>query len=508
LTTNFKTTWVIVSVVTSANVSSDQITKDRDQANRFMGADVAEMLFFKSALSSSTRQAVETYLGNKYNISLAQMAPVASNVLVNGTLDVGNTATGTYVYTDANSDLEGTSTFKWYRSNDALGTGKTAIGGATSTSYALVAADDAKYLSFEVTPVALTGTSPGTAAESPLRGPVNQVHSAWSQASVGSLQGGLVIGGTAVIMGTGSTRQLVSRKLSNGTTNWSYSTPNGDCGNPTLSWDSPVSKIVAATGNYVVGVQDNGGTYTELFTPQNLSATLGTPYISPEDTSFYVVCSNTLTRRSLRTGLPMWTATFTNGNTSADIVVYSDNIYAATTVGTVDKGDAVDFTPLSTYALSGSPAITLPLMVMNDTLYVTPNTSELYAINAVNMTTLVWKATLGAVNSAPAINEYTSANIYVAAGTTIQKVVAGSVVWTYDAGATITAGPVPTNGVVYFGTSGKYYAVRDNGGTGSLISQWPYVSVTGNTIGPCIDISNNRVIFGSAGGNLDAFPLQ
>ena len=104
-------------------------------------------------------------IGN-FTITGSNTAPTASNVSISGTAQVGQTLTGSYDYSDANGDLQGTSTFKWYRFDDAGGTNETEISGATSTTYSLVEADLGKYISFEVTPVALTGTSPGSAAES------------------------------------------------------------------------------------------------------------------------------------------------------------------------------------------------------------------------------------------------------------------------------------------------------------------------------------------------------
>ena len=91
-------------------------------------------------------------------------APTASNVSISGTFALGEQLTGNYTYADDDSDAESGSTFKWYRSDDALGTGKVAIAGATAQTYTLVADDDGKYISFEVTPN--DGTEAGTPVES------------------------------------------------------------------------------------------------------------------------------------------------------------------------------------------------------------------------------------------------------------------------------------------------------------------------------------------------------
>ncbi|KOF01761.1 hypothetical protein OB69_15550 [Roseivirga seohaensis subsp. aquiponti] len=90
--------------------------------------------------------------------------PVASNVAFTGTLEVGQQLTGTYNFSDPQSDAESGSTFKWYRADDASGTNKAAIAGATNTTYTLVTADAGKFISFEVTPS--DGTNTGDAVES------------------------------------------------------------------------------------------------------------------------------------------------------------------------------------------------------------------------------------------------------------------------------------------------------------------------------------------------------
>lgn len=90
--------------------------------------------------------------------------PVASSVAISGTLNVGQTLTGSYTYTDADSDAQGTSTYQWYRADDASGTNGVAISGATNATYTLTAADNGKHVRFGVTPVAATGTSPGAQA--------------------------------------------------------------------------------------------------------------------------------------------------------------------------------------------------------------------------------------------------------------------------------------------------------------------------------------------------------
>lgn len=90
--------------------------------------------------------------------------PVATNIAVGGTTEVGQQLNLTYSYFDAQNDPEGTTTFQWYRADNATGTNKAAISGANGLSYVPVAADLGKYLTAGVTPVAQSGPSTGPEA--------------------------------------------------------------------------------------------------------------------------------------------------------------------------------------------------------------------------------------------------------------------------------------------------------------------------------------------------------
>ena len=81
------------------------------------------------------------------------VAPVASAVSISGTAQFNQLLTGNYTYSDANGDAQGASTFRWLRN------GTTVVG--TNQTYTTVSADVGQTLTFEVTPVALTGVSPG-----------------------------------------------------------------------------------------------------------------------------------------------------------------------------------------------------------------------------------------------------------------------------------------------------------------------------------------------------------
>ena len=90
-------------------------------------------------------------------------APMASSVSItdnNGySAVVGDTLTGDYTYEDVESDVEGISTFRWFANGGV-------ISDAILSSYTLEPDDSGKIITFEVIPVAVTGTMTGNAVRS------------------------------------------------------------------------------------------------------------------------------------------------------------------------------------------------------------------------------------------------------------------------------------------------------------------------------------------------------
>jgi Leucine-rich repeat (LRR) protein/sugar lactone lactonase YvrE len=114
------------------------------------------------------------YIADKNNYRIRKVvfnaAPVANNVSISlnptgtPTFKVGEILQGNYTYSDIENDLEDISIFQWYTAIDTTcTTEKTALSGATSQTYTLTSSEIDKYLCFEVTPVAASGASPGTA---------------------------------------------------------------------------------------------------------------------------------------------------------------------------------------------------------------------------------------------------------------------------------------------------------------------------------------------------------
>jgi hypothetical protein len=105
----------------------------------------------------------------------ASPAPtVTTNRTFSGHPYIDGQVTADYIYSDVDGDPEGASAFQWHRcsSGGATPAGCTPITGATTQTYVAQQADVGMYLACEVTPVALTGTSPGVAALSEGFGPI------------------------------------------------------------------------------------------------------------------------------------------------------------------------------------------------------------------------------------------------------------------------------------------------------------------------------------------------
>jgi hypothetical protein len=191
-------------------------------------------------------------------IGPANSAPVANNVSISGTTEIGQTLTGSYNYFDADGDAEGVSTFRWLRDGGA-------IGGATGTTYTLVGADDGAMISFEVTPVAQTGVSPGTPVSSSAVGPVTPTNTA-------------PVANNVAISGTEEVGQTL-------TGSYNYFDADGDTeSGTTFRWLRGATPSGGATGtSYTLVGADEGNTIRFEVTPragsgvQNGVPTLSSP---------------------------------------------------------------------------------------------------------------------------------------------------------------------------------------------------------------------------------------
>jgi uncharacterized protein (TIGR02145 family) len=133
-------------------------------------------------LTSSTTYHVRAYainsvgagFGEVVDFTTGNAAPVVSGVEITGTIQANMEVKASYIYADAESDVQSGTTFQWYRANDGAKAGAAPIAGATSVTYTIQDADESKYIWVVVIPKAATGTTTGEEVESALKGPVGQ----------------------------------------------------------------------------------------------------------------------------------------------------------------------------------------------------------------------------------------------------------------------------------------------------------------------------------------------
>ena len=94
-------------------------------------------------------------------IAVGNVAPLAVNVAISGSTQVGKKLTARYTYSDIDNDPQGKSTIKWYRADSAKGKNKKVITGATKLTYTITEKDKGKFIIFEIIPKAKTGTIKG-----------------------------------------------------------------------------------------------------------------------------------------------------------------------------------------------------------------------------------------------------------------------------------------------------------------------------------------------------------
>jgi hypothetical protein len=189
-------------------------------------------------------------------VDISGVGPKATNLTVTGSMVVGQTLTGMYIFEDLENDPEGASTFKWYRADNAEGTiGKTLIAGATAATYTLVGVDQGKYNVFEVTPVSLTG-APDTGA------PASQVSATTIVGRAPYVANMRITGrptvGSTVTFEYDYTDQDGDQE---GATEFDWCRSDGTCG-------------LSSARTYVITAEDVGHTLGGRITPK---ATTGTP---------------------------------------------------------------------------------------------------------------------------------------------------------------------------------------------------------------------------------------
>ena len=206
------------------------------------------------------------------NINAQDDAPVATGVSFSGTLQVGQLLTSSYSYADVEADSETSSSFIWYASNDANGTGKTPI--ATSANFTLTSAQADKYISVAVTPV--NANASGAPVESAINatavtGLTPEI--ALSQGATSIADGGSQDFGS---QGVNSTTDLVFTISNSGTADLTLT-------NPALAGTDASEFSITANPTTPVAASGGSTTYTVRFTPTSPGAKSATLTIVNND---------------------------------------------------------------------------------------------------------------------------------------------------------------------------------------------------------------------------------
>jgi len=126
-------------------------------------------------LIESTTRCVQIWDGvklvwdNVYCMPVNQV-PNANSVSFSGILQENVILTANFVYSDAESDVAGAHVYTWYKADDISGVNQTQIQTGTSSDFTLTTSEIGFYIAVEVTPVAVTGTSPGVSVLSSYNG--------------------------------------------------------------------------------------------------------------------------------------------------------------------------------------------------------------------------------------------------------------------------------------------------------------------------------------------------
>jgi hypothetical protein len=168
----------VTGIVYSSASSEPTIVDDKIELTDTEG-DFSALL---EGLSSGTTYHVRAYATNSIGTGYGEVvdfttgnaAPTVTDVSFAGEMEVNKELTATYTYEDAEGDVQSGTTFQWYLANDDDGGGATAIAGATESTYIIQEAQQDKYISVGVTPMAGTGTTTGAEVKSIFKGAVGE----------------------------------------------------------------------------------------------------------------------------------------------------------------------------------------------------------------------------------------------------------------------------------------------------------------------------------------------
>jgi len=420
--------------------------------------------------------------------------PVASDVLPSGTVTYGRTLNGSYTFSDAESDAQGTSTFKWYRADNAAGLNKTAISGAESQTYLLSASDVGKYIGFGVTPIAVTGTVTGSevivytsAAVQKATPTITTVPTASAITYEQTLSDSTLTGGSASVAGTfswttGTTEPSVS---DSGTTAYSVTFTPTDSTNYNTATTSVTLTVNKATPVITTSPSASAITYGEALSDSTLTGgsasaagtfswTTGTtePSVSDSGTTAYSITFTPSDSTNYNTATTAVTLTVNkatpaiNTAPSASAITYGETLSDSTlTGGAASVAGTFSWTTgttLPSVSDSGTTAYSVTF---------TPADSSNYGTATTTVTLTVSKAT-PIISMAPTASSITY-------GETLSD-------------STLTTGSASVTGTFSWTAGTTAPSVSDSGTTAYSVTFTPTDSINYRTVTTTVTLTVNK----------------
>jgi hypothetical protein len=395
-----------------------------------------------------------------------------------------------------------------------------AVSGSLSASYATIANSDAN------------GAARGKALFGCVNGNGNtnwdfsQFQPIWQKTGLGTISAGISTeAGATYLSSNGSPDSLYCINSTDGSTMWVFATANsGTISQPDYYYDGATYDVTVTSGNKLIVLKDNGAMYTQLsFSPITLSgASGGDPFVTPDYSAICVTSTGHIAKYNASTGGAIFNVASANISNGADLVVFSDAIYDATTQGQVEKRDYATGAYIANWTVptgAGTASIDYPFDIMDNVAYANTSDSRLYAVDLSNLSGTKWFYGLPGPVTAPMFTSPNAQGAWVSAGEYLLKISdqgtsTPTVLWQYDAGAgvNVTGGPVVIQrsaGPVYFGTdAGSFLAVNDGTGANYNVSNWPFASGGTTVLSPWVDPFTWKVIFATVDGILDALPID
>jgi hypothetical protein len=396
-----------------------------------------------------------------------------------------------------------------------------AVSGSLCASYATVANSNANG---SARGKALFGCVDGTGNT---RWDFSQFQPIWRKSGLGTINSGISTeAGTTFLASYATPDTLYCINSGDGSTMWAFgAASSGNISQPDYYYDGAAYNATISSGNKLFVLQDNGMKYTQLsYSPITLSgASAGDPFVTPDQSAICITSTGHVAKYNASTGANIFNRNDqTNISNGADLVVFSDAIYDATTDGKIEKRDYATGAYIANWTVptgAGTASIDYPFDIIDNVAYATTSDARLYAIDLSNISSTKWFYGLPGPITAPLFTSPNAQGAWVSAGEYLLKIsdqgtTTPTLLWQYDAGAgvNVTGAPVVIRrsaGPVYFGTdNGNYLAVNDGTGINFNAGNWPFASGGTTVITPWVDPFTWKVIFATVDGNLDAFPID